>query len=138
VAASDLQVRLDVARLIAELALLVGPDASADLALEKTGAAQLVAVAPLQPVVLARSTRAALRRRKDILPALRQRLLAVVPGDEITYVRLERIQLRTLMTVVAGVAAVYLLAGELGRGSLTTVLRSADWRWASRRSAYRC
>ena len=35
VAASDLQIRLDVAQLIAELALYVGPDRAAGLALEK-------------------------------------------------------------------------------------------------------
>jgi glycosyltransferase 2 family protein len=130
VAASDLQIRLDVAQLIAELALFVGPDRSASLALEKAGAEDLVAVVPLlQPVALARSTRAALRRRRDVLPALRTRLLAAVPGAEVAPVQLERIRLRTLVTLVASVAAVYLLAGELARASLGSVLGSADWRW---------
>ena len=130
VAASDLQIRLDVAQLIAELALFVGPDRSAGLALEKAGAEDLVAVVPLlQPVALARSTRAALRRRRDVLPALRTQLLAAVPGAEVAPVQLERIRLRTLVTLVASVAAVYLLAGELARASLGSVLRSADWRW---------
>ena len=78
---------------------------------------------------LARSTRAALRRRRDVLPALRKRLLAAVPGGEAAPVRLERIRLRTLFTLVATVVAVYLLAGELARASLGHVLRSADWRW---------
>ena len=130
VAASDLQVRLDVAQLLAELALYVGPERSADLALEKAGADELVGVVPLlQRVALARSTRAALRRRRDVLPALRQRLLAAVPGGEVTPVRLERIRLRSLVTMVATVLAVYLLAGELARESLGHVLRMADWRW---------
>ena len=130
VAASDLQIRLDVAQLIAELALFVGPDRAAGLALEKAGAEDLVAVVPLlQPVALARSTRAALRRRRDVLPALRTQLLAAVPGAEVAPVQLERIRLRTLVTLVASVAAVYLLAGELARASLGSVLRSADWRW---------
>ena len=130
VAASDLQVRLDVAQLLAELALYVGPERSADLALEKAGADELVGVVPLlQRVALARSTRAALRRRRDVLPALRQRLLAAVPGGEVTPVRLERIRLRSLVTMVATVVAVYLLAGELARESLGHVLRMADWRW---------
>ncbi len=130
VAASDLQIRLDVAQLIAELALFVGPDRSASVALEKAGAEDLVAVVPLlQPVALARSTRAALRRRRDVLPALRTRLLAAVPGAEVAPVQLERIRLRTLVTLVASVAAVYLLAGELARASLGSVLGSANWRW---------
>ena len=130
VAATDLQIRLDVAQLLAELALYVGPERSADLALEKAGADELVAVVPLlQRVALARSTRAALRRRRDVLPALRQRLLAAVPGSEVAPVQLERIRLRSLFTLVATVAAVYLLAGELARESLGHVLEAADPRW---------
>ena len=130
VAASDLQVRLDVAQLIAELALYVGPDRSAGVALEETGADELVTVVPLlQPVVLARSTRKALRRRRDVLPTLRKLILAAVPGAEVAPVRLERIRFRTLLTLVASVAAVYLLAGELARESLGSVLRGAHWNW---------
>ena len=130
VAASDLQIRLDVAQLIAELALYVGPDRAAGLALAEASAGELVAVVPLlQPVALARSTRKALRRRRDVLPALRKLLLAAVPGGEVTPVRLERIRLRTLLTLVASVAAAYLLAGELARASLGSVLRAANWHW---------
>jgi glycosyltransferase 2 family protein len=130
VAASDLQIHLDLAQLIAELALFVGPEKSAALAVEKLGGSDLVAVLPLlQPVALARSTRKALRRRRDVLPAVRRRLLAAVPGGEVTPVQLERIRPRTLVTLVASVAAIYLLAGELARDSLGSVLRSADWRW---------
>jgi len=130
VAASDLQVRLDIAQLLAELALYVGPERSADLALQKAGADELVAVVPLlQRVALARSTRAALRRHRDVLPALRQRLLAAVPGGEVTPVRLERIRFRSLVTIVASVAAAYLLAGELARASLGHALRVSDWHW---------
>ena len=130
VAASDLQIRLDLAQLIAELALYVGPDRSASLALEQAGGHELVAVVPLlRPVVLARPTRKALRRRRDVLPALRTLLLAAVPGVEVAPVRLERIRLRTLLTMVASAAAVYLLAGELARASLGSTLREANWQW---------
>jgi uncharacterized protein (TIRG00374 family) len=45
-------------------------------------------------------------------------------------VRLARIRLRTLVTMVATVIAAYLLAGELGRESLTSVLHKSDWRWS--------
>ena len=96
----------------------------------QAGADELVGVVPLlQRVALARSTRAELRRRRDVLPALRQRLLAAVPGGEVSPVRLERIRIRSLVTLVASVAAAYLLAGELARESLGHVLRMADWRW---------
>jgi uncharacterized membrane protein YbhN (UPF0104 family) len=132
VAASDLQVRLDDAQLIAELALVVGPERAAALALEKAGADELVAVVPLlQRVALARPTRAALRRHRDVLPAVRKQLLAAVPGGEVTPARLERIRFRSLVTLVATIAAVYLLAGELARVSLGHVLRAADWHWSA-------
>ena len=132
VAASDLQIHLDLAQLIAELALFVGPEKSAGMAVEKVTASELVAVLPLlQPVALARSTRKALRRRRDVLPTVRKRLLAAVPGGEVAPVQLERIRPRTLVTLVASVAAIYLLAGELARASPRSLLRSADWRWGA-------
>jgi len=130
VAATDLQIRLDRAQLMAELALVVGPDRSADLALEKIPTDEIISVVPLlQTVALARSTRHALRRRRDVLSALRKRLLAHIPGGEVVPVQLERIRLRTLATMVVTVVAAYLLAGELARESLTEVLRTANWRW---------
>jgi uncharacterized membrane protein YbhN (UPF0104 family) len=64
-----------------------------------------------------------------VLPALRTALLAAVPGGEVAPVRLERIRLRTLLTLVASVAAAYLLAGELERASLGQVLREANLDW---------
>jgi glycosyltransferase 2 family protein len=130
IAASDLQIRLDRAQLMSELALLVGPDRSADLALAKIPTAEIINTVPLlQAVALSRSTRHELRRRRAVLPALRKRLLAHVPGGEVAPVHLERIRLRTLVTLIATVVAGYLLAGELARDSLSTVVRHADWRW---------
>jgi uncharacterized membrane protein YbhN (UPF0104 family) len=132
VAASDLQIHLDQAQLIAELALVAGAEKSAGLAVEKVAGGELVAVLPLlQPVALARSTRKALRRHRDVLPTVRKILLAAVPGGEVTPVQLERIRPRALVTLVASVAAIYLLAGELARASPSRLLGSADWRWAA-------
>jgi glycosyltransferase 2 family protein len=130
VAASDLQLRLDLAQLLAELALLVGPDRAVSSARKKISTAELAAVASLlQPVVLHRSTRSAVRRRKDVLPALRKRLLAAAHGGEAEPVQLERIRLRTLLTLVASVFAAYILAGELTKESFGEVLRHANWWW---------
>jgi glycosyltransferase 2 family protein len=131
VAATDLQLRLDLAQLLAELALMVGPDRTASLAAEKASADELAAAAALlQPIALYRSTRMAVRRHKDVLPALRRQLLAATPGEDVAPVRLERVRLRTVVTLIAGLAAGYLLLGQLGRVSLLATLRSADWRWA--------
>jgi uncharacterized membrane protein YbhN (UPF0104 family) len=130
VAASDLQIRLDLTQLLAELALLVGPDRAARLATKAVGADQLAAVVPLlQPIVLHRSTRSALRRRKDVLPALRTQLLAAAPGEDAAPVRLERVRPRTIVTLIASLIAAYFLLGQLGRVNLISTLRSADWHW---------
>ena len=130
VAASDVQLRLDVAQLLAELALLVGPDRTVRLAAKAVGPDELVEVVPLlQPIVLHRSTRAALRRRKDVLPALRTQLLATAPGEDAAPVQLERVRPRTIVTLIAGLIAGYLLLGQLGRVDLLSTLKSADWWW---------
>jgi uncharacterized membrane protein YbhN (UPF0104 family) len=130
VAASDLQRRLDLAQLLAELALLVGPDKAADSALARVGAAKLDGVlALLQPVALHRSTRAVLRRRRDVLPALRVRLAAASPDKEAAPVRLERVRPRTLVSLVVGVAVAYVLAGQLAQINIASLVRQADWRW---------
>ena len=132
VAATDLQLRLDVAQLLAELALLVGPDRTASIAVKAVGADELVAVVPLlQPIVLYRSTRVAVRRRRDVLPALRKQLLDVTPGEDAPPVRLERVRPRSVVTLIAGLVAGYLLLGQLGRVSLLSTLQAADWRWAA-------
>src|SRR5215467_9448548 len=132
VAATDLQLRLDVAQLLAELALLVGPDRTARLAAKAIGADELVVVAPLlQPIVLYRSTRVAVRRRRDVLPALRKQLLDAAPGEDAAPVRLERVRPRSIVTLIASLVAGYLLLGQLGRVDLLHTLQAADWRWVA-------
>ncbi len=114
VAASEIQRRLDLSQLLAEMALLVGPDRAADLATAEIGAELPSLVPLLQPVALHRSTRAELRRRKDVLPALRKRLTAAAPdGEEAPPVQLERFRLRTILTLVIGVVAADILVGQL-------------------------
>jgi uncharacterized membrane protein YbhN (UPF0104 family) len=132
VAASDLQLRLDISQLLAELALLVGPDRAADIAQERFGADELAAVVPLlQPVALHRSTRTILRHRKDVLPALRKRLVVPVADRDAGPAQLERIRPRTLISLVATVVAVYLLVGQLDRVKLGGLLHHTDWRWTA-------
>jgi glycosyltransferase 2 family protein len=130
VAASDLQLRLDLSQLTATVALLVGPERAASLARRKLGQAAVAALVPLlQPVVLHRSTRASLRRRKDVLPALRKGLVGSVPQTDVPPVQLERIRVRRILTVVATIFAAYIVLGQLGSKRFGDVLRHSDWRW---------
>src|SRR6266487_1219572 len=131
VAATELQVRLDLTQLIAATALLVGPDRAASLAIEKVATHELPALAPLlQRVALLRSTRAALRRHKGVLAELRHRLVAAAPDGQVEPVKLERIRPRTLITLIAGIFAAYLLAGQLADVSFGTLFAHANLGWA--------
>ena len=130
VAASDLQLRLDLAQLTAAMALLVGPEHAARMAVHKLGRATVSALVPLlQPVVLHRSTRASLRRHKDVLPALRKTLIANAPEPGPESEQLERIRPRSVVTLVGAVIAVYIVIGQLGRKNFVPVLKHSDWRW---------
>jgi len=130
VAASDLQLRLDLAQLTASLALLVGPERSAEMARKNIGPTEVARLVPLlQPVVLHRSTRGELRRRKDLLPALRKRLLGGAPDGQVPPEQLERIRPRGVITLVAGIFAAYLVIGQLNRVKFGHVLKQSDWRW---------
>jgi uncharacterized membrane protein YbhN (UPF0104 family) len=132
VAASDLQLRLDLVQLLAELAVTVGPDRAADLTAESLGAAEMTSLVPLlQPVALRRSTRMAIRKRKEVLPALRKRLLGPTPDGDVAPVQLQRVRLRTVITLVAGVVAAYLLIGQLSKVSLRSILMNSDPRWGA-------
>lgn len=133
VAASDLQLRLDLVQLLAELALVVGPDRAAAVAAERLSDADLTATVPLlQPAALRRTTRIALHRHKDVLPALRKRLLGrapEAPDGEVAPAQLERIRARTVVTLIAGLVAAYILLGQLSRVSLRALISHSDWRW---------
>ena len=131
VAATDLQTRLDLAQLTAETALLVGPDRAADLAIEKLGSGELLGLVPLlQPIALERAAKTTQRRRRRaVLADVRKRLLAAVPDGQVPPVRLERIKPRMLITLLAGVFAIYLVAGQLAHVSFGRLLghASPDW-----------
>ncbi len=130
VAASDLQIRLDLAQLTVTMALVVGPERSAALARRKLGSGVVASLVPLlQPVVLHRSTRAVLRRHKDVLPTLRKRFVASSPDAEVPPEQLERIRPRGVITLVAAVFAAYILIGEFNQRHFIPVLQQAEWMW---------
>jgi uncharacterized membrane protein YbhN (UPF0104 family) len=130
VAATDLQFRLDLAQLIAQTALVVGPDRAANVAAEKVPKDGLLGLVPLlQPVVLYRTTRSALRRRKTVLADVRKRLTAAAPDGQVMPVQLERIRPRTLIMLIAGVIAAYVLAGQLANFSFSNRLAHANPIW---------
>jgi uncharacterized membrane protein YbhN (UPF0104 family) len=131
VAATDLQFRLDLVQLIAQTALLVGADRAVDIATEKVPREGLLGlVSLLQPVALYRSTRSALRGRRQVLADVRKRLLAAAPEGEVMPAQLDRVRPRTLITLIAGVFAAYVLASQLANVSFSKLLAEANIGWS--------
>ncbi|WP_246238844.1 lysylphosphatidylglycerol synthase transmembrane domain-containing protein [Acrocarpospora corrugata] len=130
IAAGDLLLRLDIAQLLAYLGLRVGPERSVKAATAVLGADMLASAMPLlQRIALARATRAATRKDKELLPALREHIVALKPQAEVEEVRLERFRPRTLVTIIASAFAAYLLLSQLSKVNLVSVVTSANWAW---------
>lgn len=132
VAATDLQLRLDHAQLVATTGLVVGADRAADAALAALGPQEAAAVVPLlQPIALGRGTRDALRRQRTLLPRLRERLSAAAPEVAPAQVSLERLSVRTILSWVAGGVAAYLLLTQLGSVDLANLVTTAQPGWVA-------
>jgi uncharacterized protein (TIRG00374 family) len=129
-AASDLVLRIDLAQLLTDLALRVGPARAVRTAAGVLGPDALGAAVPLlQKVVLARSTRNALRKHKKLLSGIREQIRVLRPEIAAQPVRLDRFRPRTLMSIIAGTAGAYLLLSQLGNVDVAALVRHADWRW---------
>ena len=131
IAATDLLLRLDLAQLLTTLALRIGAERAVRTAADVLGADALAASVPLlQKVALSRSTRATLRKDKDLLTRIREQIMELRPEIEPVPVRLERVRTRTIVTIVAGAAGAYFLLSQLSNVNLGQLLGQANWWWA--------
>ena len=132
IAAADLSLRLDVAQLLTTLALLVGPERAVASGVSSLGSTTIVKALPLvQTVAMDAPTRSALRARKGLLRNVREKLLELAPeGEPVEQVELRRLTPRTLVTVLGGSIAVYILLTQLARVNVADVLARAQWGWA--------
>ncbi|GAA3091560.1 hypothetical protein GCM10017600_49470 [Streptosporangium carneum] len=129
IAAGDLLLRLDIAQLLTYLSLRVGADRAVAAAAAVAGPNVLAGALPLlQRIALARETRAALNKDKELLTAIRERIVALEPKVEAEEVRLERFRPRTLITIIASAFAAYFLVYYLTQINLN-VITSAKWGW---------
>jgi len=138
IAAADLSLRIDVAQLITTLALVVGPDRAVASGVSSLGSQSMVKALPLvQTVAMGTSTRSALRAHKGLLRRLRALMLELAPeGEPPEPIELRRLTPRTLVTVVGGGIAAYVVLAQLaqmGRGDTPTfgqLVSTAQWGWA--------
>lgn len=129
-AAGDLALRIDLAQLLTDIALRVGAERAVRTAAETLGPASLaVAVPLLQKVVLSRDTRTALRRDKNLLSRIRDRIGVLRPEIAAEPAQLDRFSPRTLVSVIAGMAGAYLLLSQLANVDIAALVSHADWRW---------
>lgn len=120
VAAADLQLLLDIAETMTALALKAGPERTVRAGARVLGEERIGAALPmLQPVVLTRTTRSAVRKSKHLLQQLREQILELRPHalTDVEPVKLERLSPKTLLTVAAACFAVYVLLFQLSSAS---------------------
>ena len=132
IAAAELSLRLDVAQLLTTLALLVGPERAVASGVSSLGSQAIVKALPLvQAVAMDSSTRSALRAQKGLLRRVREQVLELVPeGEPVEQVELRRLTPRTLVTVLGGGIAAYVLLTQLAQVNIGQVLAKAEWVWA--------
>ncbi len=135
IAASDLQTRLDIAELMTTLALRFGPERTVRVGTQVLGADAVAGALPmLQPVVLTRTTRSAVRKKRNLLQRIREQILIFRPQatEVVEPVRLERMRPRTILTVSAGCIAAYLILYQLSTSKTSPgqVITHASPLWA--------
>jgi uncharacterized protein (TIRG00374 family) len=89
----------------------------------------LRALPTLQPVALSSTTRRAMRKNKQLMVSLRDVLLESRPGEPVEQIRLERVKIRTLVMIVVGSIAGYVLLSQLAQVDLATLITSANGWW---------
>lgn len=130
IAAGEVTLRLDLAETLCTLALLTTADRAIASGRRVLGDQQLYrALAVMQPVGMSPTTRQAMRKRKDLMADLRESLLDLNPGEEPEQIQIERLKPRTLITIIAGTIAAYILLTQLGQVNLAELAAQADLKW---------
>ena len=131
-AATQRQMALDVAELLASLATVAGTDRTVATAAAVITSDDLAAAVPLlQPLALSAGTRRAVAGQDGLLGRTRAAAAAASGcGTDPELARIQRVRPRTLLAVAAAAGAFYYLLPKLAQvgGSWGGVL-SADWAW---------
>jgi uncharacterized membrane protein YbhN (UPF0104 family) len=132
IAASDVAMRLDLAELLCSLAMLTSVDRSVASARRVLGSDAIARALPaLQPVALSSSTRKALRKHKGMIIALRDAIVELRPDADTEQIQFQRIKPRTLIMIVVGTIAGYVLLSQLTSVDLATLFSTANWSWVA-------
>ena len=129
--ATQRQMALDVAELLASLAALIGPGRAVGSAVAVIGPDGVGAAVPLlQPLALSAGTRRAIARHDGLLTRTRAAAAAASGRKDQELARIQRVRLRTLLAIAAVAGAFYYLLPQLAQvGSSWQAVQSADWAW---------
>ena len=130
-AATPRQRDLDVAELLASLAVLVCEDRAVSTAAKVLGAEGVAPAVPLlQPLALSAATRRAVKRQDGLLTRTRAAAAAASGQPAPDLARLQRVKPKTLLAIAAATAAFYFVLPQLADvESDWRAFQSADWIW---------
>ena len=130
-AATQRQMDLDLAELLASLAIVTGADRAVSSAAAVIGAQGVAAAVPLlQPLALSAATRRAIAREDGLLAQTRSAAAAASELSAEPLARLQRVRPRTLLTITALAGAFYFVLPQLADVSSSWhALQSAQWVW---------
>ncbi len=132
VAAEELQLQVDIAQMLASLAVVVGVTRTVDSAVAVLGTeAVRSSLNRLQLQVLSTATRSELKDHKGLLEDLRDAAALSCGIEQLHLEPVERINRRTLFTLATLIALTYFLLPQLADlpGILDQV-KTAEWLWA--------
>jgi undecaprenyl-diphosphatase len=129
--ATQRQVALDIAELLASLAVIAGADRAVAGAAAVIGRDGVAAAVPLlQPLALSAGTRRAIARQDGLLTQTRAAAVAAGGREDQELARIQRVRPRTLLAIAAAAGAFYFLLPKLAQvGSGWRAVQSADWAW---------
>jgi undecaprenyl-diphosphatase len=130
-AATPRQMDLDVAELLASLAVLAGQDRAAAAAAEGLGGQEVARSLPLlQPLALSAATRRAIAGQDGLLTRTRAAAAAASGQEAPDLARVQRVRPRTLLAIALATGAFYFVLPKLAEvGSGWHALQSAHWIW---------
>lgn len=113
-APSENEMARDLAQMLTETALVVGPGAAVDAAVEAMGRERIAtSVRMLQPLALPGATRRRAKEAGDLLTDLREAVRAATDAPDLELEDLERVRPRTLLVIGASTLAFYSLLPQL-------------------------
>jgi len=128
-AATDGQLRSDVAELLVSTAEEVGPERSVANAVAVLGPGPIAdASQRIQPLALSGATRDALKKQKGLDSKIRDQIATQTGTEPAKLEDLERVKGKTILMIVGFALAVYFLIPQLAQTDFGAVL-GADWKW---------